>query len=158
MDAISLLYDWTVRTRRVLLDHLVTMPRAAYGEPLDLLSGEAVADRHRHIAGCYAVWLGRGLGGMAMLEAVPALGGWRTATDAPAAFAQVDALVERFLLHHGAALDRPLTVEAGGESLGVTPRWLLAHPITHEFHHKGQIVVAVRLLGHPAPDSDLVLP
>jgi len=29
------------------------------------------------------------------------------------------------------------------------------HVITHAFHHKGQIVAMLRILGYPAPDTDL---
>ncbi|MGL4612054.1 MAG: DinB family protein [Trueperaceae bacterium] len=34
------------------------------------------------------------------------------------------------------------------------------HPITHEFHHKGQALALARVLGHPhpGPDTDLVDP
>jgi uncharacterized damage-inducible protein DinB len=36
-----------------------------------------------------------------------------------------------------------------------SPAFILNHVITHTFHHKGQIVAMFRLLGHPAPDTDL---
>jgi uncharacterized damage-inducible protein DinB len=32
---------------------------------------------------------------------------------------------------------------------------ILLHVITHAFHHKGQIVAMLRILGYPAPDTDL---
>jgi uncharacterized damage-inducible protein DinB len=32
---------------------------------------------------------------------------------------------------------------------------ILLHVITHTFHHKGQVVAMLRVLGHPAPDTDL---
>jgi uncharacterized damage-inducible protein DinB len=35
------------------------------------------------------------------------------------------------------------------------------HPLTHEFHHKGQMLAMGRMLGHPFPpgrDTDLVGP
>ena len=35
------------------------------------------------------------------------------------------------------------------------PAFILLHIITHAFHHKGQIVAMLRLLGHPAPDTDM---
>jgi uncharacterized damage-inducible protein DinB len=35
------------------------------------------------------------------------------------------------------------------------PAFILLHIITHAFHHKGQIVAMMRLLGHPAPDTDM---
>jgi uncharacterized damage-inducible protein DinB len=36
-----------------------------------------------------------------------------------------------------------------------TPAFILLHVITHTFHHKGQVVAMLRMLGHPAPDTDL---
>jgi uncharacterized damage-inducible protein DinB len=35
------------------------------------------------------------------------------------------------------------------------PAFILMHVITHSFHHKGQIVAMLRLLGYPAPDTDM---
>jgi len=46
---------------------------------------------------------------------------------------------------------RPL--DWGGELR--SPAFILLHVITHAFHHKGQIVAMLRILGHPAPDTDL---
>ena len=36
-----------------------------------------------------------------------------------------------------------------------SPAFILLHIITHTFHHKGQVVAMLRMLGHPAPDTDL---
>lgn len=36
-----------------------------------------------------------------------------------------------------------------------SPAFILLHVITHAFHHKGQIVAMLRILGHAAPDTDL---
>ena len=47
--------------------------------------------------------------------------------------------------------ERP--VDWGGELR--SPAFILLHVITHAFHHKGQIVAMLRLLGYPAPDTDL---
>jgi len=47
--------------------------------------------------------------------------------------------------------DRP--VDWGGELR--SPAFIVLHVITHTFHHKGQIVAMLRILGYPAPDTDL---
>jgi uncharacterized damage-inducible protein DinB len=36
-----------------------------------------------------------------------------------------------------------------------SPAFILHHVITHAYHHKGQVVAMCRLLGRPAPDTDL---
>ena len=47
--------------------------------------------------------------------------------------------------------ERP--VDWGGELR--SPAFILLHVITHAFHHKGQVVAMLRILGYPAPDTDL---
>ncbi|MDI3318057.1 MAG: DinB family protein [Bacillota bacterium] len=157
MDGIRTVYDWVRATRQALLDHLEGWPPELYRRPLELLAGESVRDRHVHIAEGYVVWLER-VGLQERSFADPAPGEVPDARRARALFAEVDRLVERFLARFEGELDRPLPRRWKGEELELTPRWLLAHPITHEFHHKGQIVLAARLLGHPVADSDLRFP
>ena len=53
-------------------------------------------------------------------------------------------------------LNSPLAkrpVDWGGELR--SPAFILLHVITHAFHHKGQIVAMLRIVGYPAPDTDL---
>jgi len=44
-------------------------------------------------------------------------------------------------------------VDWGGELR--SPAFILQHVVTHAFHHKGQIVAMLRILGYPPPDTDL---
>jgi uncharacterized damage-inducible protein DinB len=44
-------------------------------------------------------------------------------------------------------------VDWGGELR--SSAFILLHVITHAFHHKGQVVAMLRILGYPAPDTDL---
>jgi uncharacterized damage-inducible protein DinB len=36
-----------------------------------------------------------------------------------------------------------------------TPLQLFTHVMTHEFHHKGQLLSMFRILGHVPPDTDV---
>ena len=75
-------------------------------------------------------------------------------------FAQTDAMVEGFLSEFANSLDKPFTCPHPSfpDGLTVTSRWLFTHTVTHEFHHKGQITDICRHLGHPTPDTDLIIP
>jgi uncharacterized damage-inducible protein DinB len=54
-------------------------------------------------------------------------------------FANVDKVVEKAL--EADDLDKVFAFNRDPRPpLRVTLRWLIMHPITHEFHHKGQIV------------------
>ena len=126
-------------------------PQFAYG---------SLRNIHTHVADCYRAWIGRR--GLSLPEeygnldpaALPDLPALR------AAFQDVDGLVETAFTHF-TDLDAPLEIRWREQPLTVTRRWLLMHPITHEFHHKGQLLALGRVLGHPyppGPDTDLLLP
>ena len=71
-------------------------------------------------------------------------------------FAEADDLVMDFLNHFN---DPYLTVTnkvRSGKTVTVTILELFTHMITHEFHHKGQIMTMCRLLGHVPPDTDAI--
>lgn len=108
-----------------------------------------------HAAGCYLGWVG----GVALGREVPS----DKAGDLPslrARFAQTDALVAELLALPG-PLDTPVEYRSrSGKTLRLTRRWLLLHPITHEFHHKGQAFALARALGSPYSGewADLAMP
>ncbi len=68
---------------------------------------------------------------------------------AAATITYLDAIDERQL---NAELDRYPDEWLGPRR---SPAFILLHVITHSFHHKGQIVAMLRLLGYPAPDTDM---
>jgi len=149
---LSLFYGWVRRTRAGVLDYAATLPEDDL-HALRPAFPRSVAGLLAHAAECYLHWTGHvGLGRAPVPERDrdPDLEGVR------ALFREADAVVAGALAR-GSGLDAPLDVD--GERL--TLRWLVLHPVTHEFHHKGQIASLGRALGHPVPDGsdlDLVLP
>jgi uncharacterized damage-inducible protein DinB len=73
-------------------------------------------------------------------------------------FEQVDALMEVFISHSKERWQTPSKMPVRGESnpLLLTPLELFTHVITHEFHHKGQVLTMSRLLGYTPVDTDVV--
>jgi uncharacterized damage-inducible protein DinB len=45
-----------------------------------------------------------------------------------------------------------------GKAEMFAPWWAIVHVITHEFHHKGQVVMVARGLGYDPPETDLPFP
>lgn len=112
-----------------------------------------------HVADCYLGWVGKDGLGLSVPEVEAAQ--FPDVHAMRRRYAEVDGVVERALdeFDH---LDIPLNIPfRQGSTLEVTRRWLLLHPFTHEFHHKGQLLALGRVLGHPyppGPDTDLLLP
>jgi uncharacterized damage-inducible protein DinB len=110
------------------------------------------------VAECYLGWVGESGLGLSVPEVESA-----QLPDVQAMrrrYAEVDEVVDR-ALNEFQDLDAPLLIPHRDSTLNVTRRWLLLHPFTHEFHHKGQLLALGRVLGHPyppGPDTDLLLP
>jgi uncharacterized damage-inducible protein DinB len=115
---------------------------------------KSIRDLLEHIAGCYFAWIG-----------FHTLGHPRTSFDhGPCTkmdlvrrlFAQVDTAMDEFLESVKDSLDVPVRTEHDpGEWITATPLALFTHVITHEFHHKGQIVWMSRLMGYIPKDTDV---
>jgi uncharacterized damage-inducible protein DinB len=158
-QSLALMYDWIKRTRENLFEYTQSLPLEVYTlEHPDFAHG-SIRNIQAHVLGCYTFWVGQmGLG----LEPAPfEPSSLSNASAMRAAFTQMDALLERALSSFD-RLDEPLELNMPeGDTLTVSQRWLILHPITHEFHHKGQLLALGRVLGHPWPAgtfADLVSP
>ena len=157
MNELKTFYDLTRRTRAKVLDWLEALPPGVFTARDESFAYGSLSAIQAHVAECYLWWVGTvGLGGTEEPELeindVQALRG---------AFAQVDATVLR-ALGSFTDLDAPfIWISPTGFTHKLTQRWLILHPVTHEFHHKGQALALARALGYPhpgKPDADLVDP
>lgn len=156
-DDLATLYRLVRRTRAGVLDWLDALPPGALTERRADFAFGSLDRIYAHVADCYLWWVGTVGLGRADEEAIAggSVGALR------AAFERVDAVVGEALASFD-DLDAPLPwTSREGHREALSRRWLLVHPITHEFHHKGQALALARVLGHPhpgAPGTDLVPP
>ena len=75
-----------------------------------------------------------------------------------ALFGQVDQMMEKFLVHFKDRMDEPLAIPMTrlGKTINASPLTIFTHVITHEFHHKGQILSMSRHLGYKPIDTDVI--
>ena len=150
-------YDLTQRTRAKVLGWLETLPPGVFTAQNDGFAYGSLSAIQAHVADCYLWWVGTvGLGSAEKPEI--------EANDVQAlrsAFDRVDATVLQ-ALDTFTDLDAPFVwTSPSGWTHTLTQRWLILHPITHEFHHKGQVLALARAIGYPHPgnpDTDLVDP
>ncbi|QSO52690.1 DinB family protein [Alicyclobacillus curvatus] len=151
-------YDLVRKTREALFTFFESLPGDKLHVEMPGFGYPTIADTHLHVAGCYIHWLVKFAGIRPNAEFpsdeeinaadVAALRGW---------FNKSDAVVEEFLNANNGRLLEPIYNDTQGP-VGFTPLWLMTHTMTHEFHHKGQIVTMARQLGYVPPDTDLIFP
>ena len=138
----------------LLVSHVATVPDDLHRKPISGFGHPSIWKQLVHILTCEEGWI-RDLENKAFA-------GWRE-EDCPtipdllvdkerirkATRIYVDDLTEEQL--NTTLTNRP--VDWGGELR--SPAFILLHVITHAFHHKGQVVAMLRILGYPAPDTDL---
>ena len=149
-------YALVQSARAALLDHLATLASADFLAPVPAFNHSSLRDLLVHVANCYRHWLG-----------VVAQNHPRTYLD-PAAvpdvqavhrvFEEVDALVTDFAHRAESTWQLPQTfsLPSRPDPLTLTPLALFTHVITHEFHHKGQLLSMGRQLGYPPIDTDVI--
>jgi uncharacterized damage-inducible protein DinB len=154
VDGIRKLHGWTHASLSLLLDHVSTIPGSGYGKVLPGFGFGTVREQLIHLLNCEGFWIH-------LLQGSPYV---NRKPEERAAVADARVLQREVMQHTHAYLatmtdqvlnaNRALRFPDGDEAVR-TPALVLHHVVTHAFHHKGQIVAMCRLLGHPAPDTDL---
>ncbi|WP_163103434.1 DinB family protein [Peribacillus alkalitolerans] len=153
-------YEWVRQTRETLLDFCREL------EPNDFtrqngFAWQNVRDSLVHIADCYYAWLGS----FVLLKTNKPLTPKENLhnlnlNDIKIRFEQVDTIVYEVFKLHGNQLNEPIERKIPwrdvSEKVSFTPGKLLMHTITHEFHHKGQIVAMIRQMGYEPPYTDVI--
>lgn len=153
-DGIRKLHRWTHASLSLLFDHLTTLSADEYVKELPGFGYPSVRDQVIHLLGCEARWVRR-------LQGIPT-GTWDPARWPAVADARVlqQEAATGTLAYLSGLSEQQLNSNAelrfpDGDVAYRTPALVLHHVLTHAFHHKGQIVAMCRILGHPAPDTDL---
>jgi uncharacterized damage-inducible protein DinB len=154
IDGVRKFHGWTHSSLDLVLDHVSTIPSDDYVREVSGFGFATLRDQAIHIVNCEGFWV-HTLQGLRYTN--------RTAADCPA-LASVRLIQEQVSQSTDAYLSTLTDQQLGadtelrfsdGDVCVRTPAFILHHVLTHAFHHKGQIVAMCRLLGHPAPDTDL---
>jgi uncharacterized damage-inducible protein DinB len=153
-------YEWVRQTRGVLLDFCSEL------DPDDFtrqngFGFQSVRNTLVHIADCYNAWLGsfvllKTKKPITSKEDLLKLG----LDEIKVRFEQVDSYVNEVFKVLKDQMDEPIQRQIpwreGGAPISMTPSKLLMHTITHEFHHKGQVMAMARQMGYEPPNTDVL--
>lgn len=155
MDIYKAQYDLVKNAREVLFTFCESFSWEDYIASVPNFGQGSIRKTQAHIADIYIHWIDRyalqRTTSYLNHEAINSLKGVREE------FKKIDQLVEDFLEQYRTQMIVPIQNTLGRHGLvGNTPLAVITHVITHEFHHKGQIVSMARILGHEPPDTDLI--
>lgn len=154
LDGIRKLHAWTHQCLTLLFDHLATLAPADYAKDVPGFGSPNIRAQVIHCLNCEGFWV-HTLEGKPFTDEDSAH--FPTVADARVLQQKVRAYTLDFLSRLTAQqLNSPAELHfPDGDIAFRTPALILHHMLTHAFHHKGQIVAMCRLLGSPAPDTDL---
>lgn len=69
---------------------------------------------------------------------------------------RIDELIREFLHHFASGFSVEIPVQVNDTTGSITPLQLFTHVITHEFHHKGQVLSLSRHLDYTPVDTDII--
>ncbi|MBS2968461.1 DinB family protein [Metabacillus sp. KIGAM252] len=158
MSMLSNQYKLVKQTRELLFEFCEGLDSSHYTQELEAFGWGSIRNLHVHVAMCYQSWLKRF--GLKQEHADIKEGQIKNVEEMRRLFEKVDRLVLQFLIKYE---DAPYTLLKGKvswqeEEEELSVLWLLTHTMTHEFHHKGQIVSIARHLGYTPADTDLIIP
>jgi len=148
-------HAWTHARLTRLLDHIATLPAGSYTEKLNGFGFPTIQEQVVHVFACEARWICR-------VQSIPP-SDWKVEdwTSVGEAKMLQQHAREGTLAYLSGLTDKQLNeaieiLSPGGHIMVETPAAVIHHVLTHAFHHKGQIVSMCRVLGYPAPDTDLL--
>lgn len=147
-------YHMIQSARRALLDYCDSLTTEDFLTENSTFGRGSIRNLLVHNAYTYQYWLG-----------VQALGkdlpfpGYESVTGNAAArllFEKTDAVVGEFIARFQSDAFHPLRATLREHTFDTTPLELFTHAISHEFHHKGQILSLSRHLGYTPVDTDVI--
>jgi len=155
MNIFNQQYEKVKEARGVLFDFFESIPVADYTKEVVHFGMGSIRNTQAHIINCYLHWIAN----FALQRALPYLQSEKVSSidQMKIEFKNIDQYMDEFIKTYGDDVNSPIihVLDKKGE-VSSTPLILFTHVITHEFHHKGQMVSMGRILGNPPPDTDLL--
>lgn len=148
-------YQLTRSSRLELLNYCKSISIENFLKSLSSFNNASIRQLLVHSANCYRFWLADN----AMLTPMPSFRNesYPDLASIYILYEKVDLIMDNFLKHFKDT-DQALDVNIArlNKTIHTTPLTIFTHVITHEFHHKGQILSMSRQLGYTPVDTDII--
>jgi uncharacterized damage-inducible protein DinB len=151
---LSAQYDLVLDARKTLLHYCTTISQEDLLRADPDFGGRSIRNMLVHICNTYQGWLANLVPGRTQIELEPAsVPNLEGCIDY---FNLTNDLVSAFVEQYDNNWLDTVELEDDKGTFESTPLKLFTHVITHEFHHKGQIVSLSRSLGYTPIDTDIM--
>ena len=149
-------YELIKSARHALFAYCKSLGEGDLFKKVNTFNDNCIIDLLVHNANTYISWIGNL--GLDAGEAFHEGNDIKNFEEIEQLFAKIDQFVSDFLEKYKNNYEQPFikTIAHKGINVTVTPLQLFTHVITHEFHHKGQILTLSRLLGYMPVDTDAI--
>ena len=148
-------YRAVVESRTVLLEYCKTVSAADFlNENSSFGRGGSIRNLLVHIANVYEYWIAHHA--LKKDIAYTAYDANNSMDDILHLFDRVNKYMQEFIEMFLADPEQYIQYTLNNESRSTSLLWLFTHVITHEFHHKGQILSLSRHLGYIPVDTDVI--
>lgn len=147
-------YEFVKSSRRALLGYCATIDAAHFTSENSTFGRGSIRNLLVHNINTYQWWIGRHA-----LQRQIDFTAYESIIDVDgilAHFYAVDLFMEDFFLKYETRAFEPIPASLGEKIFMSTPLELFTHAVTHEFHHKGQILSLSRHLGYEPIDTDII--
>lgn len=154
MNLINEQYSLLQSSRSVLFHYCETISTQHLLQPVEPFGNRSMRDLFVHVTETYLYWISEFAFHLPTRQ-VPQL---KSMAEIRALYKEVDSNVLEFIRAFDGSWEAQLRGNLGQDNNEITvPAFhLLTHLITHEFHHKGQILTMSRLLGYTPVDTDIL--
>jgi uncharacterized damage-inducible protein DinB len=147
-------YDMVADSRDALLDYCDQLTAGDFVIANSSFGRGSIRNLLVHIGTTYQYWIGQH--GLSRTMHFPAYEQITSVKQCRDFFDTIDTLISEFLEQFNNAYFHSLSFSINNNEITATPLKLFTHVITHEFHHKGQILSLSRHLGYVPVDTDIV--
>lgn len=147
-------YDFILSSRNTLLNYIRGISEQDFLTNNSSFGRGSIRNLLVHICQTYCAWIGERALGIEQ-EFLP-FENYQTLQDCQTYFSQADEYIGLFIEKFKGNELQETELPRNGQIVTVNPLQLFTHVITHEFHHKGQIMSLSRHLGYTPVDADII--
>ncbi len=147
-------YDLVRSSRKVLLEYCQTISVEDFLTENSSFGIGSIRNLLVHIGTTYEFWIGKHA--LNKDIHITEYNSVKNALEAVDLFLHIDSLVEQFIKVYSEIYLTDIELNINDKKVDINPFTLFTHVITHEFHHKGQILSLSRHLGYLPIDTDVI--